>query len=79
MLYIGAAGLLLGATQSRRFGLGLLILFSVIAAGWFYIVKTTEGFSFLHSAREGVYAAWATSGGCFAGLLLDRLVLHRRE
>jgi hypothetical protein len=79
MLYIGAAGLLLGATQSRRFGLGLLILFSVIVATWFYLVKSTEGFSFVHSAREGVYAAWATSSGCFAGLLLDRLVLRPRE
>jgi hypothetical protein len=79
MLYIGAVSILLGATQSRRLGLGLLVLFSAVAATWFYLVNIGEGFSFLHSAREAVYAAWATSAGALAGLLLDRLVLHPRQ
>jgi hypothetical protein len=74
MFYIGAFGLVFGAIQSRRLNLGLLILLSAVAAVWIYLLNEVEGFSLLHSAREGVYAAWSVESGALAGLFLDRLV-----
>jgi hypothetical protein len=74
MFYIGAFGLVFGAIQSRRLNVGLFILLSAVAAVWIYLLNEVEGFSLLHSAREGVYAAWSVESGALAGLFLDRLV-----
>ena len=77
MYYVGALGLVFGASQSRRLELGLFIFFSALAAVWISTLGAIAGHGVLQSIREGVIGAWSSGIGMFFGLILDCLVLRR--
>jgi hypothetical protein len=77
MIYISALSLVFGVAQRRKLSLSLLILFALAVATSMCVMSAASGHSVLHSMREAVYAAWSAEIGALAGVLLDRLVLHR--
>jgi hypothetical protein len=77
MLYISALSVIFGAAQRRKLSLSLLIIFALAVAIAMCVMSVVSGHSALHSMREAVYAAWSAEIGALAGVIFDRLLLHR--
>jgi hypothetical protein len=78
MLVISTLGLLVGIIHSKHVHLFWIAIGSLAVVFWIGALNYLMGHSALHTLREGVYAAWSMEIGLLAGLLLDRLVLHRK-
>jgi hypothetical protein len=79
MLAISAIGLLVGSIHSKHVHVFWIAIGSLIVAFWISALHYAMGHSTLHTIREGVYATWSMEIGLLAGLLFDRLVLHRNK
>jgi polyferredoxin len=78
MLAISIIGLFVGSIHSKHVHLFWIAIGSLVVMFWVGALHYAMGHSTLHTLREGVYSAWSMEIGLLAGLLLDRLVLHRK-
>jgi hypothetical protein len=79
MFYLSAISLVVGASQSRRLNLGLILLLSAVVAVWTSLIGASAGHSLLHALRDGVMGTWLAELGLLFGMLLDRLAFCRDQ
>lgn len=77
MLAISMIGLFVGSIHSKHVHLFWIAIGSLVVVFWIGALHYAMGHSTLHTLREAVYSAWSMEIGLLAGMLLDRLVLHR--
>jgi hypothetical protein len=78
MLAISIIGLFIGSISAKYVHFFWIAIGSLVVAIWIGVLHLALGHSTLHMLREGFYSAWSMEIGLLAGLLLDRLVLHRK-
>jgi len=78
MLYTAVLGILSGIAFGRHFKATNVGAAALSAVVWAWALGSFAGHGFLYAAYEAIFLTWSLESGLLLGLLLNRLVFHRR-